>query len=74
MMRTINALHRMNALRQARHNLTQCQDWVDTASLLSAKEHASAQELEWQAMKEEACLEQAFSHRLTNNSSTMRKM
>lgn len=73
MMRTINALNKLNALRQARHVLTQCQDWVDTASLLSAKEYANAQELEWQAMKEEACLEQVCSHRLTVSTTTMRK-
>jgi len=73
MMRTIAALHRMNALCQARYNLAQCNDWVDTARLLSQKEYSNAQALEWKAMKEEVYLEQV-SHRLTITSSTTRRM
>lgn len=60
----------MNAnLNKAYVVLAACQDWTNTARLLSEKEHNRAQYLEWQAMKEVACLET----RLVDTS-TMRKM
>ena len=39
--------------------LLSCHDWVDTAKYLSGSEYRNAKNLEWQAMKEEACQEQA---------------
>lgn len=64
-----------NSLNDARSTLTQYNNWVDTARLLSAKEYSDAQALEWQAMKKEACLEQAFSHRLMfTGTTTIRRM
>lgn len=72
-MRTIDALRKRQELSRVRHYLSQCREWVDNAP--SEQERLWAQRLEWQAMKEEACLEQkATSHRLTFVGSTMRRM
>lgn len=62
-------------LGNARYHLEACKEWTDTAQYLSMNEYSAAQDLEWAAMKEEACLEQKVaSHRLTIRTRAMRRM
>jgi hypothetical protein len=48
----------MYLLDLARLKLNACFDWTDTAKYLSEREYNIAVDVEWEAMKEEAVLEQ----------------